>query len=131
MQDDDVVLVDPELEMEESEEEDDEEELTESARAIEDLQREFIQGVQKVIEPLVESNPDHRASIEAAAEGVVSLIEGNGLDEGYILVKRTDADLATVPCSRSVYEEHLRDFADPTGLDISVGLAAMFNDVNN
>lgn len=133
MQDDDDVgvVVDPELEMEDREEEDDEDETTEADRTIEELQREFVKGVQAVIEPLVEANPEHRTSIESTAEGILGLIEGNGQDEGYILVKRTEANLAMVPCTRDVYAEHLRDFADPTGLDISVGLLSIFDDVNS
>lgn len=126
----DEVILDPELEMDD-EDDTDEDETSGAIAVIEELQREFVQGVQKVIEPLIEANPEHRGSIEATAEGVLGLIEGNGLDEGYILVKRTEADLAMVPCSREVYQEHLRDFADPTGLDISVGIAAMFNDINS
>lgn len=126
----DEVILDPELEMDDADDVE-EDELSGAFAVIEELQREFVQGVQKVIEPLTEANPEHRGSIEATAEGVLNLIEGNGLDEGYILVKRTEADLAMVPCSREVYQEHLRDFADPTGLDISVGIAAMFNDINS
>jgi hypothetical protein len=128
--DDDAVVVDPELEMEDREEEDDEE-TTEADRTIEEQQRELIEGIQHIIEPLIEANPEHRPSIESTAEGILGLIEGNGRDEGYILVKRTDADMAVVPCTRAVYEEHLRDFVTPEGLDISVGLLSIFDDVNS
>ena len=133
MSDDDEVgvVVDPELEMEDREDDEDEDETTEADKVIDELQREFVQAIQAVIDPLVASNPEHRGSIEATTEGILGLIEGNGVDEGYILVKRTEPGLAMVPCTREVYEEHLRDFADPTGLDISVGLLSIFDDVNS
>jgi hypothetical protein len=128
----DSVEIDPELRMEDAEDLDDDEEDTSAAAVkIEEQQREFVLGVQTLIEPLIIENPEHRTSIETTAEGILGLIEGNGRDEGYILVKRTHAELAMVPCTRQVYEEHLRDFVDDDGLDISVGLSSMFNDVNN
>ncbi|ARV77462.1 hypothetical protein FDI21_gp249 [Pseudomonas phage Noxifer] len=130
MNDDDVVTIDPELEMEDREEED-EDDTPVAVQRIQDLQREFIHSVQMVMEPLVVANPEHRGSIEATAEGILQVIEGNGSDEGYVLVKRDDANFAMVPCVKEVYEEHLRDFVDATGLDISVGLTSMFDDVNN
>lgn len=129
MNDDDDVIVDPELEMEERED-DDEEVLPHAVVKIQELQTEFVQGVQKVMEPLITQNPEHRGSIEATAEGILGLIEG-GLDDGYVLVKREDANFAMVPATREVYEEHLRDDVEPTGLDLSRGLLAMFDDVNN
>jgi hypothetical protein len=130
MNDDDDVIVDPELEMEEREDDDDEEVLPPAVVKIQELQTEFVQGVQKVMEPLITQNPEHRGSIEATAEGILGLIEG-GVDDGYVLVKREDANFAMVPATREVYEEHLRDDVEPTGLDLSRGLLAMFDDVNN
>lgn len=126
------VQIDPELRMEEEDErdDDDEDEMSAAMLKIEEQQREFVLGVQTLIEPLINENPEHRTSIETTAEGILGLIEGNAPDEGYILVKRTSAEMAMVPCTRQVYEEHLRDFTDPDGLDISVGLSSMFNDVN-
>lgn len=129
MNDDDVV-VDPELEIEDRDDAD-EDDTPVAVQRIQELQREFISSVQTVMEPLIVANPEHRGSIEATAEGILSVIEGNGRDEGYVLVKRDDANFAMVPCVREVYEEHLRDFVDATGLDIAVGLTAMFDDVNN
>ena len=133
MQQDDEVLIDPELELDDDErdDDDDEEELSKAEETIVEFQREFIGNVQTIMEPIIAANPEHRGSIEATAEGIVGLIEGNGRDEGYILVKRTEEDLAMVPCTRAVYEEHLRDFVDPTGLDLSVGLSSLFNDINS
>jgi len=127
---DDDVVVDPELVMEERDEDDDEEILSPAVQKIQELQTEFVQGVQKVLEPLITQNPEHRGSIEATAEGILGLIEG-GADDGYLLVKREDANFAMVPCAREVYEEHLRDDVEPTGLDLSRGLLAMFDDVNS
>lgn len=128
---DDDVVVDPELVMEEREDEDDDEEnLSPALQKIQELQTEFVQGVQKVMEPLIAQNPEHRGSIEATAEGILGLIEG-GADDGYLLIKREDANFAMVPTTREVYEEHMRDDVEPTGLDLSRGLLAMFDDVNN
>lgn len=127
---DDDVVIDPELVMEERDEDDDEEAVPPAVQQIRELQREFVQNVQSAIEPLINANPEHIVSIEATAESILGLIEG-GADDGYLLVKREDANFAMVPCAREVYEEHLRDDVEPTGLDLSRGLLAMFDDVNS
>lgn len=130
--DDDVVAIDPELEIEEARDlEDEEEAVSPAVVKIQELQREFVASVQAVIEPIVAENPANRGAVEATVEGIFGLIEGNGADDGYVLVKREDANFAMVPSTREVYEEHLRDDLEPTGLDLSRGLLAMFDDVNN
>lgn len=119
---------DPDTELDEV---DEDEALETAQRQIEEEQVEFINGCLAVMELYKEKNPTHLESIEGVAEGIIGLIEGNSSDEGYVLVKRTDADFAVLPCSRQVYEEHLRDFPTGVGHDLSDGLLATFNDINN
>jgi hypothetical protein len=125
------VVVDPELRMADEDDSDDDDDTPQAILRIQEQQREFVQRIQTVIEPIITENPTHRGSVEATVEGVLGLIEGGPDDFGYVLTKRDDANFAMVPCTLEVYEEHLRDFVDATGLDISQGLLSMFDDVNS
>lgn len=124
-------LEDPLLDDELDEEEDDDAEGDAAQHVIEEQQREFVNACMVVMETHLEKNPEHRESIEGVTEGIIRVIEGNGEDEGYLLVKRTDADLALLPCTRQVYDEHMRDFPNGVGHDLSGGLLAMFEDINS
>lgn len=125
------IYLDPELLNDEDAEADLEDDSDEGAVHIARQQREFVDGCLSVMEHYKEKNPEHVESIEGVTEGILGLIEGNGAEDGYLLVKRVDADFAMVPCTRLVYEEHLRDDPEGPGHDLAVGLLSLFNDINN